>query len=324
MALKRVPEVALSSGNAKAMPVLGLGTGGYPHLKPEEVVKAVLEAIQLGYRMFDTASAYETEEALGEAITQAVSLGLIKSRDDVFLTSKIWCTDNHGDRVIPALKKTLQNMKLEYLDQYLIHWPVSLKPGTDPYHPNPGDVVPMDIKSVWTAMEECQTLGLTKSIGVSNFTRKKLTDILSFATIPPAINQVEMNPTWQQVKLNEFCRANGIKIAAYSPLGAAGAFWGTKGVLESEVLKEIAKSKGKSVAQVALRWAYEQGVVIVTRSSNKDRLKQNLEIFDWQLSHEDSKKIAEEIPQSRACTGKMFIFETGPIKSLEELWDGEI
>ncbi|KAK1381404.1 non-functional NADPH-dependent codeinone reductase 2-like [Heracleum sosnowskyi] len=323
MAFQRIPEITLSSSNAKAMPVLGLGTADYPPPAPEVVIKAVLEAIELGYRMFDTSSAYKTEEALGEAISQALNLGLIKSRDDVFITSKIWCNDNHGDRVLPALQKTLQNMKLEYLDQYLIHWPVSLKPGADIFHLNQEDVVPMDIKSVWTAMEECQTLGLTKSIGVSNFTCKKLADILAYAKIPPAINQVEMNPNWQQGKLREFCQRNGIMIAAYSPLGAAGTYWGTKGVLESPVLMEIAKSKGKSVAQVALRWAFEQGVIIVMKSFNKERLEQNLKIFDWELSDEDSKKIAK-IPQSRACLGNMFIFETGPFKSLEELWDGEI
>ena len=132
-----------------------------------------------------------------------------------------------------------------------------------------------------------------------------------------------MNPAWQQRKLREFCQANNIKVAAYSPLGAAGAYWGTKEVLQSEVLMEIAKSKGKSVAQVALRWAYEQGVVIVMKSFNKDRLKQNLEIFGWELSDEESKKIAA-IPQSRAYLGTMFISETGPIKSIDELWDGEL
>ena len=108
MAVQSVPGVTLSSGNAKNMPVLGLGTGSVPFLAPEAVIKAVLEAIELGYRMFDTASFYQTEEALGEAICQAISCGLIKSRDEVFITSKIWCTDNYGDRVIPALKKTLQ------------------------------------------------------------------------------------------------------------------------------------------------------------------------------------------------------------------------
>ncbi|KAL8106273.1 (1S)-1,7-diacetoxy-luvungin A aldo-keto reductase-like [Apium graveolens] len=323
MAPQSIPAIPLSSVDAKPMPVLGLGTGAYPPPPPETVIKAVLEAMELGYRMFDTASFYQTEEAVGEAISQAISRGLIKSRDEVFLTSKAWCTDNHGDRILPALQKTLQNMKLEYLDQYLIHWPVSLKPDANVFHLKPEDVVPMDIKSVWTAMEECQTLGLTRSIGVSNFTCRKLADLLAFAKIPPAINQVEMNPAWQQGKLREFCQAKGIKIAAFSPLGASGAFWGTKGVLESVVLKEIAKSKGKSVAQVALRWAYEQGVVVIMKSFNKDRLKQNQEIFDWELSAEESKKIAE-IPQCRADRGELFVFENGPIKSVEEFWDGEL
>ena len=132
-----------------------------------------------------------------------------------------------------------------------------------------------------------------------------------------------MNPAWQQGKLRAFCQANGIKVAAYSPLGAAGAFWGTKGVLESEVLIEIAKSKGKSVAQIALRWAYEQGVVIVTKSFNRGRLQENLDIFDWKLTDEDVQKIAA-IPQARANEGLGYISETGHIKSVEELWDGEI
>ena len=135
--------------------------------------------------------------------------------------------------------------------------------------------------------------------------------------------KVELNPAWQQGKLRAFCQANGIKVAAYSPLGAAGAFWGTKGVLESEVLKEIAKSKGKSVAQIALRWAYEQGIVIVMKSYNKERLKQNLEIFGWELSDEESKKIAA-MPQKRANLAEFFVSETGPFKTLEELWDGEL
>ncbi|XP_074373096.1 non-functional NADPH-dependent codeinone reductase 2-like [Apium graveolens] len=316
-----ITEVTMNNG--EKMPVLGVGTAVYPPPPAQVVTKAVLEAIELGYRMFDTAALYQTEQALGEAISQALDLGLITSRDEVFIVSKLYCNDNHADRVLPALQKTLENLKLEYLDQYLIHWPVSIKVDAVLFPPNPADVVQMDIKGVWTAMEECQTLGLTKSIGVSNFSCKKLADILSFAKIPPAINQVEMNPTWQQGKLREFCKAKGITISIYSPLGAAGALWGTKSVLESKVLKEIADSKGKSVAQVALRWAYEQGVVIVTKSFNKGRLQQNLDIFDWKLSDEDTKKIAA-IPQVRANEGNGYFSETGHIKSVEDLWDGEI
>lgn len=133
-----------------------------------------------------------------------------------------------------------------------------------------------------------------------------------------------MNPVWQQRKLNEFCKANGILIAVYSPLGAAGTSWGSNRVMDSEVLKEIAKAKGKSVAQVALRWAYEQGVGVVVKSFNKERLKQNLEIFDWELSAEESEKIANNIPQVRAQSGEEFTSADGPIKSVEELWDEEV
>lgn len=317
-----IPEIVLSNG--KKMPVLGVGTAEFPNLPaPEVVTRAMLDAIELGYRMLDTAAVYQTEIPLGEAISQALDLGLIKSRDELFITSKLYATDAYGDRVIPALTKTLQNLKLEYLDQYLIHWPVSMKPGATPFPPSAEDVVPMDIKSVWKAMEECQTLGLAKSIGVSNFSCKKLADILAFAKIPPAVNQVEMNPVWQQVKLRDFCKAKGIMISIYSPLGAGGAIWGTRKVLDSELLKEIAESKGKSVAQVALRWAHEQGVVVVTKSFIKDQLKQNIDIFDWNLNDGDLKRISE-LPQARSNDGSDFISETGYIKSVEEFWDGEI
>ncbi|XVF44101.1 hypothetical protein PTKIN_Ptkin02bG0093300 [Pterospermum kingtungense] len=149
----------------------------------------------------------------------------------------------------------------------------------------------MDFNSVWKAMEDCRRLGLTKSIGVSNFSSKKLADILAFAKIPPAVNQVELNPLWQQIKLREFCKENGIVLTAYAPLGAQGTIWGSNRVLECQVLKEIAREKGKTVAQICLRWAYEQGKVV--KSFNKDRMQSNLEIFDWSLSEKEVKKINE-------------------------------
>ncbi|KAK2994376.1 hypothetical protein RJ640_029491 [Escallonia rubra] len=317
-----IPEISLGSGGRK-LPVLGLGTATFPLVEPEIVKQAVLEAIKLGYRHFDTASVYQTEQVLGEAIAEALGLGLIKSRDELFVTSKLWCSDAHGDRVLPALQNTLRNLKLEYLDLYLVHWPVCLKPGSFEYPSKLENILPLDIKSVWTAMEECQTLGLAKSIGVSNFSCKKLGDILAFSKIPPSVNQVELNPCWQQRKLLEFCKANGIVVAAFSPLGAVGTSWGSNRVMESDVLQEIAKAKGKSVAQICLRWGYEQGAVVVMKSFNKERLKANADIFNWELSEEESKKIGD-IPQSRGHRGEEFISPDGPIKSLEEFWDGEL
>ncbi|KAJ6430462.1 hypothetical protein OIU84_021791 [Salix udensis] len=240
----------------------------------------------MGHRHFDTATLYLTEEPVGEAIAEALSRGLIKSRDDLFITSKLWCSDAHGDLVLPALNKSLRNLQLEYLDLYLIHWPVSSRSGT-------------------------------------NFSSKKLSDILAFAKIPPAVNQVEINPLWQQKKLREFCKANGIVLTAYAPLGTRGTIWGSNRVMENEVLKEIATAKGKSVAQVCLRWAFEQGVCVVVKSFNKGRMRENLEILNWTLSEEESRMIGE-IPQSRGCRGEDYISEKGPVKTIEELWDGEI
>ncbi|KAA8533077.1 hypothetical protein F0562_033390 [Nyssa sinensis] len=234
----RISEVHLSSGSRK-MPVLGLGTAADPPADSETVKQAVLHAIELGYRHFDTAALYHSEQPLGEAIAEALGVGLIKSREELFITSKLWCSDAHPQHVLPAIQKTLQNLKLEYLDLYLIHWPVSSKPGIYEYPIKKEDFIPMDYKSVWAAIEECQRLGLTKAVGVSNFSCKKLANVLAIATIPPAVNQVEVNPCWQQKKLIDFCKANGILVVAYAPLGAIGTFYGTNGVMESEVLKKL-------------------------------------------------------------------------------------
>ncbi|CAL9779073.1 unnamed protein product [Musa acuminata subsp. burmannicoides] len=294
-----IPEVALSSSSTtRAMPVLGMGTGGYPFTVDAKKKLAIRHAIELGYRHFDTASLYQFEPALGEAIAEALHLGLINSRSDLFITSKLWCTDAHPDLVLPAIRETLRNLKLDYLDLYLIHWPMSLKPGACSFPIKSEDIVPLDLKSVWGAMEECQRLGLAKSIGVSNFTRKKIAELLQTAKIPPAVNQVELNPVWQQKNLREFCKEKGIHVIAYSPLG--GQAWpGSKNlVLESEVLNDISKAKGKTVAQVSLRWIYEQGASMVVKSLNKERMKENMGIFDWELSEEDHLKISQ-IPQCK-------------------------
>jgi diketogulonate reductase-like aldo/keto reductase len=322
MATYNIPQVTLVSSKEK-MPVLGLGTATFPPVDSKIVVQAVLDAIELGYRHFDTAAVYKSEYSLGDAIAEALRLGLIKSREELFITSKLWCSDAHADRVLPALKTSLKNLKLEHLDLYLIHWPISSKPGECMYPLNKEDMLEMDIKSVWEAMEECQTLGLTKSIGVSNFSCKKTADVLSFAKIVPAVNQVELNPLWQQKKLVKYCKENGILVTAFSPLGAAGTSWGSNKVMENEVLKEIAKAKGKSVAQVCLRWGYEQGIGVVMKSYNKERLEQNIQIFDWELTEQDSIKIAQ-LPQNRVHRAEEFVDPNGPIKSVEELWDGEL
>ncbi|KAG4153381.1 hypothetical protein ERO13_D04G179900v2 [Gossypium hirsutum] len=296
-----IPEVKLSSSSGgRNMPVIGMGTAADP-FDETALKEAILEAISVGYRHFDAASLYKSEKPLGEAIAEAIKFGFIASRDELFITSKLWCTDAHPDLVLPALKNSLRMLQLEYLDLYLIHWPLSAKPGKIGFPVPKDEQLAMDFNSVWAAMEDCLRFGLTKSIGVSNFSCKKLENILSFATIPPSVNQVEISPLWQQQKLREFCKSKNIVLTAYSPLGAKGTRWGTNEVMDNETLKEIANAHNKTVAQVCLRWAFEQGLSFVVKSFNKERMRENLQIFDWGLSLDDHKKI-NEIKQHKTAS----------------------
>ncbi|WCJ37066.1 NAD(P)-linked oxidoreductase superfamily protein [Euphorbia peplus] len=317
--MAKIPNVKIVGGTID-LPVIGFGTAGFPFGESYEAVKqSVIDAIKTGYRHFDTAVAYQSEKPVGDAIAEALKLGLIKSRDDLFITSKLFT----NGLVLPALQQSLKNLGLEYLDLYLIHWPFSFKEGSGPDGFKPEDIVEMDMETVWKSMEECQKLGLTKSIGVSNFTCKNLDKLLATATILPALNQVEMNPCWQQKKLKPFCEERGIHITAYGPLGGKGTPWGTNQVMECEALKDIATARGKTLAQVCLRWIYEQNVSVVVKSFNKERMKENLEIFDWELSEEDLQKI-NQIPQERGQKAEFLVSDLGLYKSLMDLWGGEM
>ncbi|CAN6305652.1 unnamed protein product [Urochloa humidicola] len=246
------PSTALGMG--KPMPRLGLGTASATLGQAEGragVTQAVLHALDAGYRHFDTALSYNTEAAVGDAVAQAVRAGNIASRDDLYITTKLWIADAHPGRVLPALQKSLRNLRMDYVDMYLIHFPVSMRPpaveGTIMVVKD--DLVEMDMKGVW---EECHRRGLARAIGVSNFTCKKLEYLLSLAKIPPAANQVEVHPYCRQTKLRAFCREKRIQLCAYSPLGGKGAPWANNSVMDSAVLKQIAHEKGKTVAQVGV------------------------------------------------------------------------
>ncbi|KAK1551792.1 hypothetical protein Q3G72_004881 [Acer saccharum] len=294
-----IPEISISSCQ-KNMPVIGMGTASSHNEADDETTKAAMaDAIKAGYRHFDTALIYGSEQPLGQAIAEALHTGIIKSRDELFITSKLWCSFADKHLVLTAIKTTLRNLQLDYLDMYLIHWPLKLSSQEIRQIPFPKEYIsPIDIKSVWEAMEETHVLGLTKAIGVSNFSSKRLDEILSFAKIPPAINQVEMHPLWQQKELRQFCKSNNIVVTAHSPLGSKVTEQGENRILDCDLLKEIAKNKGKTTAQVSLRWVYEQGVSLVTKSFNKDRMKENLDIFDWSLSSEELSKI-NKLPQRK-------------------------
>ncbi|CAL5028732.1 unnamed protein product [Urochloa decumbens] len=315
-----IPCVTLNTGHA--MPVMGFGTGS--SAAPPDLTDIIAGAVRLGHRHIDTASLYGTEGAVGAAVADAVAAGAVASREDLFVTSKLHVTDAHPGRVVPALRESLARLGLAYLDLFLIHWPVAAAVIAGGHGGGGGKkLVPFDMEGVWRDMEECHRLGLARSIGVSNFSAAKMTRLLSFAAVPPAVNQVELNIGWRQEKVRELCAKNGIVVAAFSPLGASGSAWGSNAVMESGALRDVAARRGKTVAQVALRWLHEQGVCFVARSFNKERLKQNMELFDWELSEED-KELIMQIPQRRACRGDWFVSPDGPYKSLEELWDGEI
>ncbi|CAN1334034.1 Protein REDOX 2 [Linum perenne] len=282
-------------GGVRKMPAVGMGTSSHPLPAPEVMIAAFLDAVEVGYRHFDTAALYGSEESLGKAVAEAVEKGLVGSRSEFFITSKVWCTDLYPELVVPALKNSLRRLGMDYVDLYLVHFPVTLKK-----------------KGTWNAMEECYRQGLCKAIGVSNFGPAKLCQLLDYATIPPSVNQVEMNVGWQQKELVELCKQKGVQVCAWSPLGSFS-------VMKSPVLQEIAEAKGKSVSQVALRWIYEQGVIPIVKSFNKERMKQNLDIFDWELTKDEVSRI-EQIPQHRGWSGELFVSETGPYKSADELW----
>ncbi|KAF8689316.1 hypothetical protein HU200_042113 [Digitaria exilis] len=314
----------MSSG--KPIPRVGFGTAtgtlgmaeGYDGVK-----EAVLRAIAAGYRHFDTSAVYNAEAALGDAVAEAVRAGTIASRDELYVTSKLWLADAHPGLVLPALQKTLQKLKMDYVDLYLIHFPLSMRPlpiGAPLVVKD--ELVALDMEGVWKDMEECHRRGLAKAIGVSNFSSKKLERLLSFATIPPAANQVEVHPYCRQNKLREYCRAKGIQLCAYSVLGGKGTPWANDSVMNSPVLKDISKERGKTVAQVCIRWVYEQGDVVIVKSFNERRMQENLEIFDWELTDLDRHKISE-LPESRGNCD-FLVHESGPYKTVDEFWDGEI
>nr|CAH7735955.1 unnamed protein product [Callosobruchus chinensis] len=221
--------------------------------KPGEVQEAVKHAIDVGYRHFDCARFYENEAEIGEAIREKIKEGVVK-REDVFVTSKLWCTNMRPDLVEPTLRKTLADLGLDYLDLYLIHWPCAFK--EDPN--NEGKVLFSDVDYVdtWKAMENVYNKGLVKTIGISNFNKKQVTRLLENAKVVPAVNQIECHPYLNQKKLTEFCKSKGIHIVGFSPLATPDRPWAkpTDPVLTEEpIIKGIAGKHGKTPAQVIFR-----------------------------------------------------------------------
>ncbi|KAJ6712241.1 ALDO/KETO REDUCTASE [Salix purpurea] len=334
------------------MPILGLGT--YSYLNDRHTTElAIHMALKIGYKHFDTARIYGSEPAVGHALTEAI-LDQTVDREEVFVTSKLWGSDHHDP--VSALKQTLKNMGMEYLDMYLVHWPVKLKPCNYSAVPPEDDFVPLDLESTWAGMEKCLDLGLCRCIGVSNFSTKKIQSLLDFASVPPAVNQVEMHPLWRQRKLREFCQDCKIHVSAYSPLGGPGNAWGTTAVVENPIIQSISRkhrdnpSSGKArkfiilsdqlssdtfwgplktnfrdgFLKVALQWGLSKGSSMIVKSFNQERLWENMEALNVKLDGQDLTDI-EKMEEWKIMRGEFLVNDsTSPYKTIEDLWDGEI
>ncbi|RYD97086.1 MAG: aldo/keto reductase [Sphingobacteriales bacterium] len=255
-------SVQLNDGNY--LPMLGFGTY---KAKDEAGVKAITEALHSGYRLIDTAAKYDNEREVGKAIKQSTI-----SREELHITTKLWRENLGYDATLAAFDESLNKLGLDYIDLYLIHWPANKK--------NYGKQWQQANADVWRAMETLQAAGKIKSIGISNFWQEHLDALLQTAKVIPAINQVEFHPGYWQPDLVAYCKGKGIVVQSWSPL-AKGKVFG------NEVLHKISAHHNKNIAQVCLRWAIQHEVIVIPKTTTKERIKANTAIFDFELSAEE-------------------------------------
>ena len=254
------------------IPGVGLGTW---QITDRDLLKSIIrDAYDVGYRLIDTAAAYSNEIALSKAVSENEL-----PREELFLSDKVWNTSRGYEAVQEACKKSLKKLKTDYLDLYLIHWPASPK-----LYPDWAEIN----ADTWRGMEQLYKDGLVRAVGVCNFKKHHLEELLKEAEVKPFINQVEMHPGLNQTELLDYCYDKDIVVEASSPLGNGQ-------ILANPVLNEIAAEKKKTTAQICLRWGLQKGVIVIPKSSNPERIKQNIEVFDFELTEEELEKI-DSIP----------------------------
>ncbi|KAM3404491.1 hypothetical protein ACQJBY_007531 [Aegilops geniculata] len=291
------------------IPSVGLGTW---RIGPEVVGDTICAAVKAGYRHIDCAPAYSNEKEVGLALKKLFEDGVVK-REELFITSKLW-SGNHAPEDVPeAIDTTLKDLQLDYLDLFLIHGPIRIRKGTT--H-SPENLIPTDIPATWGAMEKLYDSGKARAIGVSNFTCKKMEDLLAVARVPPAVNQVECHPIWQQDKLRKLCQSRAVHLSAHSPLGEAS-------VLSNPIVVAVAEKLQKTPAHVALRWGLQMGQSVLPRSGNEGRIKQNFDIFDWSIPEDLMAKFSD-IKQVRLVKAEFAVHPLSGYRTLEDFWDGEI